>query len=89
MINPFNASSFRIPTVPEEILIDGLDTKKSSLGPLSFLIYINDFRLCLDQCESGHFADDTFIMFPSKKLSTIESIVNNELKLVSWLRLNI
>ena len=61
----------------------------SSLGPLLFLIYINDFRLSLEKTESGHFADDTYMMFGSDKLGTIESVVNYELKLVSrWLRLN-
>ena len=61
----------------------------SSLGPLLFLIYINDFRLCLNETESGHFADDSFILYNSKKSKTIETIVNTELKLVStWLRLN-
>ena len=61
----------------------------SSLGPLLFLIYINDFKLCLDKCESGHFADDTFILYGNKKLKSIETIVNTELKLVSkWLKLN-
>ena len=61
----------------------------SSLGPLFFLIYINDFRLCLEKSETGHFADDTFIMFGSKKLETIETVVNHELKLVTkWFRLN-
>ena len=61
----------------------------SSLGSLLFLIYINDFRSCLEKTETGHFADDTFIMFASQKLGKIESVVNCELKLVSrWLRLN-
>ena len=61
----------------------------SSLGPLLFLIYINDFRLCLNKTESAHFADDTFVLFGSEKLGTIESVVNYELKLVSiWLKLN-
>ena len=59
----------------------------SSLGPLLFLLYINDFRLCLH--KSGHFDDDTYILFGSNKLGTIESVVNYELILVSkWLRLN-
>ena len=29
---------------------------------------------CLNKTESGHFADDTFIMFGSKKIGTIESV---------------
>ena len=29
----------------------------SSLEPLLFLIYINDFRKCLNECSAGHFAD--------------------------------
>ena len=61
----------------------------SSLGPLLFLIYINDFRACLSETGCGHFADDTFIVFSSKTPKTIETIVNFELKsVVTWLRLN-
>ena len=61
----------------------------SSLGPLLFLIYINDFRLCLSKTSSGHFADDTFIIYNSKKPKTIETVINTELKeVVKWLRLN-
>ena len=61
----------------------------SSLGPLLFLIYINDFRLRLNETKSAHFADATFILYNSKKLKTIETIVNTELKEVAkWLNLN-
>ena len=61
----------------------------SSLGPLLFLIYINDFFLCLSQTSCGHFADDTFIIFNSKKAKTIETVINTELKeVIKWLRLN-
>ena len=45
--------------------------------------------MCLQKTETGHFADDTFIMFGSKKLATIETVVNHELKLIpKWLRLD-
>ena len=61
----------------------------SSLGPLLFLIYINDFFLCLSQTSCGHFADDTFIIYNSKKAKTIETVINTELKeVIKWLRLN-
>ena len=61
----------------------------STLGPLLFLLYINDFRLCLTDASSGHFADDTFIIYNSKKLKTIETVINFELKqVIKWLRLN-
>ena len=61
----------------------------SSLGPLLFLIYINDLRMSLSKTSCGHFADDTFILFHSKKPKTIETIVNTELKeVVRWLKIN-
>ena len=54
----------------------------SSLSPLLFLIYINDFRYSLSKTECGHFADDTFISLASKNIKT-----SRELKL-QWMRLN-
>ena len=61
----------------------------SSLGPLLFLIYINDFHLCLNKVSVGHFADDTYLLFSSKNVKTIETVVNHELKLANkWLKLN-
>ena len=61
----------------------------SSLGPLLFLIYINDFRFCLDKTDAGHFADDTYIMYSSKNIKTLETVINYDLKSVSkWMNLN-
>ena len=61
----------------------------SSLGPLLFLLFIYDFRLSLSETSSGHFADDTFIIYNSKKPKTIETVINTEMKqAVKWLRLN-
>ena len=64
--------------------------QESSLGPLLFLLYINDFRLCLEKTSCGHFADDNFLIYDSKKLKTIETVINTELKqVIKWLKLNI
>ena len=61
----------------------------STLGPLLFLIYINDLRLSLKFSTASHFADDTCIIYRSKKLKTLESDLNHDLKLCSeWLNAN-
>ena len=45
--------------------------------------------MCLSEASSGHFADDTFILYNSKNPATIETVMNYELKqMVKWLRLN-
>ena len=61
----------------------------STLGPLLFLIYLNDMNKIFQNLIVHHFADDTNLIFASKKLKTIENIVNFELKLlVEWLKRN-
>ena len=61
----------------------------STLGPLLFLVYINDMNTVFNQCIVRHFADDTNILFHSKKPKTIETVLNFELKnIVDWLRAN-
>ena len=54
-----------------------------------FLIYINGLQSIFSKSIVHHFADDTNLLFPSKKIGTIESVMNHELKiLVQWLRSN-
>ena len=61
----------------------------STLGPLLFLLYINDLRYSLQKSIASHFADDTSITYSSKKLKTLETILNTDLKGISdWLKAN-
>ena len=52
----------------------------STLGPLLFLLYINDLNSVFNKAITIHFADNTHLSYASKKLSTIESVMNCELK---------
>ena len=61
----------------------------STLGPLLFLLYINDLNSVFNKAIMIHFTDDTHLSYASKKLSTTESVMNYELKkLAEWLRSN-
>ena len=55
----------------------------STFGPLLFLLYIDDFRFSLQHSSSSHFADDTCIIYLSKKFNVLESAINNDLKCVT------
>ena len=61
----------------------------STLGPLLFLLYINDLRFSLNKAVANHFTDDTCITYASRKMKTLETDLNHELKLASdWLKAN-
>ena len=51
----------------------------SSLGPILFLIYINDFKNVFKRKEISIFADDTLLVFESKDLQKLEQKVNKRL----------
>ena len=59
----------------------------SVLGPLLFLIYINDLFHSSNSLSFILFADDTNIFFRHKDITTLINTVNSELSIVStWLK---
>ena len=50
----------------------------SILGPLLFLIYINDLPQSVKDCEIRLYADDTCISFTHKVVKTIENKLNQD-----------
>jgi hypothetical protein len=61
----------------------------SVLGPLLFLLYINDLHTSIKFATVYHFADDTNLMLINKSLKKINKHINHDLaNLVQWLRSN-
>ena len=57
----------------------------SVLGPLLFLLYVNDIHRCSNKLRFYLFADDTNILYADKNLKDLETTVNNELQnLYNW-----
>ena len=51
----------------------------STLGPLMFILYINDLPDVSDNCDFVLFADDTTVLFHNKNVDQLASNMNNEL----------
>ena len=61
----------------------------SVLGPLLFLIYINDLHKAIQYCKVHHFADDTNLFHTNKSVKNLNKLVNNDMKqLNNWFSAN-
>jgi len=61
----------------------------SVLGPLLFLIYINDFHNVSNALDFHLFADDSNFFYKDKSLASLELIINEQLNFVhTWLCAN-
>ena len=61
----------------------------SCLGPLLFIVYINDLLFCLESCQVTMYADDTSISFTAKSANDLNMTLNKELdSLRKWLQGN-
>ena len=97
MINNLTSSFQSDPTQYQSI--NGYDSKLlpitcgvpqgSTLGPLLFLLYINDLKYCLKYLTANHFVNDTSLTYAACKTKSIESNLNYDLKHLSdWLHAN-
>ena len=63
--------------------------QRSILGPLLFLLYINDLNQAIKSCKVHHFADDTNLLCLGNSIKKLSKQVNADLKhLVNWLNAN-
>ena len=59
------------------------------LGPLLFLLYINDLPNCLSNCEPRMYADDTYLTYAGDCVDSLQLYLNLDLENVhNWLRAN-
>lgn len=56
------------------------------LGPILFILYINDMIKCVDKCQIKMFADDTMLYIKGKNIVNLIHTINHELKIIfEWL----
>ena len=63
--------------------------QRSVLGPLLFILFINDLHRAVEFSSVHHFADATNLILTDKSMENINEHINRDLQLVvEWVRAN-
>ena len=78
-----------IDTLSDEFTVKYGTPQGSCLGPLIFLIFVNDLHLHLSDSECVQFADDTTLIFAHRNLKYLRFCVEQELCIIrDWFHAN-
>ena len=72
--------------ISDEKLIEYGASQGSVLGPLLFIIFINDLHKVIEKNSVHHFADDTNVLLIDKSLKKIKKYISRDLKYAVDLR---
>ena len=82
-------TSCGIDTLSDEFTVKYGTPQGSCLGPLIFLIFVNDLHLHLSDSECVQFADDTTLIFANRNLKYLRFCVEQELcRIRDWFHAN-
>ena len=81
-----SSSCTLIPSHPEELAITSGVPQGSILGPLLFIVYINDLPRCVKHCSVNMYADDTVLYLAGPTVKNLNFHINQDLQCLSeWL----
>ena len=76
-------------TMSKEYPVEYGTPQGSCLGPLIFLIFVNDLHLHLQHSEGVQFADDTTLLFKHRNLNYLQFCIESELLTIQdWFNAN-